>query len=242
MAWDPRHVLITGASSGIGAALARRLAAPGRRLTLLGRDAPRLAAVAAACAGETATEAVAVEDASAMASAIEKAFLAAPIDLLIANAGISGGDPRTVMAVNVQGVLNTVEPVLPLMRARGGGQLGLMSSLAAFRGMPNAPAYCASKAAIRLYGEGLRGRLARDGIGVSVICPGFVRTPLTRTNPFPMPLLMEPEIAAERIVRGLARGRARIAFPRRLYAGALLTSLLPAALVDGLFARFGLKE
>ncbi|MEZ5906285.1 MAG: SDR family NAD(P)-dependent oxidoreductase [Geminicoccaceae bacterium] len=242
MGWDPRHVLITGASSGIGAALARRLARPGRRLTLLGRDAPRLDAVAAACAGEVVVERVEVRDAPAMARAIERADAAAPIDLLIANAGISGGDPATLMAVNVQGIVNTVEPALAAMRRRGAGQIALMSSLAGFRGLPNAPAYCASKGAVRLYGEGLRGRLAKDGIGVSVICPGFIRTPLTAGNPFPMPFLMEPAAAAERIVLGLARNRARIAFPQRLYAIAVLTSLLPATVVDKLFTRFAAKE
>lgn len=242
MGWDPQHVLITGASSGIGAALARRLARPGRRLTLLGRDAARLEGVAAACAGEVGIESVDVRDAPAMAGALERAAAAAPLDLLIANAGISGGDPATLMAINVQGIVNTVEPALAPMRTRGAGQIALMSSLAGFRGLPNAPAYCASKAAVRLYGEGLRGRLATDGIGVSVICPGFIRTPLTAKNPFPMPLLMEPEAAAERIVQGLARNRARIAFPRRLYAFVLLTSLLPAAVVDGLFTRFAAKE
>ncbi len=242
MGWDPHHVLITGASSGIGAALARRLARPGRLLTLLGRDAQRLEAVAAASAGEARVESVDVRDAPAMARAIEGAAEAAPLDLLIANAGISGGDAATLMAVNVLGIVNTVEPALAPMRARGSGQIALMSSLAGFRGLPNAPAYCASKAAVRLYGEGLRGRLARDGIGVSVICPGFIRTPLTAANPFPMPLLMEPATAAERIVRGLARNRARIAFPRRLHAFAVLTSLLPAAVVDGLFTRFAAKE
>ena len=240
--WDPRHALITGASSGIGAALARRLAAPGRRLTLLGRDATRLEAVAESCAGEISTAVVEVEDAAAMELAIEGAFGAAPIDPIIANAGISGGDARRIMTVNVQGILNTVEPALSPMRARGRGQIAVMSSLAAFRGLPNAPAYCASKAAVRVYGEGLRGRLARCGIGVSVICPGFVRTPLTATNPFPMPLLMEPGLAAERILSGLARNRARIAFPRRLHAAAVLAGLLPAVLVDGLFARLAAKE
>lgn len=242
MGWDPRHVLITGASSGIGAALARRLARPGRLLTLLGRDAPRLETVAAGCAGDVAAESVEVRDAPAMARAIERAGAMAPIDLLIANAGISGGDPATLMAVNVQGIVNTVEPALAPMRARGAGQIAIMSSLAGFRGLPNAPAYCASKAAVRVYGEGLRGRLAKDGIGVSVVCPGFIRTPLTAANPFPMPFLMEPTAAAERIVRGLARNRARIAFPHRLYALVLLTSLLPAAVVDGLFSRFAAKE
>jgi NADP-dependent 3-hydroxy acid dehydrogenase YdfG len=242
MSWDPHHVLITGASSGIGAALARRLDRPDRRLTLLGRDRARLAALAEACAGATATVAVDVRDAAAMRSAVEDAFARAPVDLLVANAGISGGDPAVLMAVNVQGIVNTVEPALPLLRARGRGQLALMSSLAGFRGLPNAPAYCASKAAVRLYGEGLRGRLGRAGIRVSVICPGFIATPLTAQNPFPMPFLMSAERAAERIVAGLARDRARIAFPRRLYWPTVLGSLLPAALTDPIYLRFGSKE
>jgi NADP-dependent 3-hydroxy acid dehydrogenase YdfG len=242
MSWDPRHVLITGASSGIGAALARRLDRPGRRLTLLGRDRARLAALAEACAGTTATVAVDVRDAAAMRRAVEDAFARAPVDLLVANAGISGGDPAVLMAVNVQGIVNTVEPALPLLRARGRGQLALMSSLAGFRGLPNAPAYCASKAAVRLYGEGLRGRLGRAGIRVSVICPGFIATPLTAQNPFPMPFLMSAERAAERIVAGLAGDRARIAFPRRLYWPTVLGSLLPAALTDPIYLRFGSKE
>ena len=242
MSVDPRHVLITGASSGIGAALARHLARPTRRLTLLGRDTERLLAVARACAGTIETVAVDVRDQAAMAEAVERAFATASVDLVIANAGISGGDARTLMAVNVQGVLNTVEPAIPHLRARGSGQLALMSSLAGFRGLPNAPAYCAAKAAIRLYGEGLRGKLGRDGIRVSVICPGFVKTPLTADNPFPMPFSMSPEAAAGRIVEGLAKNRARIAFPRRLYWPTLLGSLLPAALTDRIYLRYGQKE
>lgn len=242
MRFDPRHVLITGASSGIGAALARRLARPGRRLTLLGRDTARLQAVAAGCAGAVETISVDVVDAAAMAAVLDGAFATAPVDLVVANAGISGGDAQTLMAINVQGVVNTVEPAIPHLRARGCGQLALMSSLAGFRGLPNAPAYCASKAAVRLYGEGLRGKLGRLGIRVSVICPGFIETPLTANNPFPMPFLMTAEAAAERIVRGLAKNRARIAFPRRLYWPTLLGSLLPQALTDPLYLRFGLKE
>jgi short-subunit dehydrogenase len=117
-----------------------------------------------------------------------------------------------------------------------------MSSLAGFRGMPNAPAYCASKAAVRIYGDGLRGRLQRNGVRVSVICPGFIKTPLTDANPFPMPFLMSAERAAERIVRGLERGQRQIAFPRRLYWPVRLGSLLPNRLTDPLFMRLGSKE
>jgi len=242
MRFDPRHVLITGASSGIGAALARRLAGPERRLTLLGRDAARLRAVAAGCRGQVETISVDVVDAAAMTAVIDSAFATEPVDLVVANAGISGGDAQTLMAINVQGVVNTVEPAIPHWRARGRGQLALMSSLAGFRGLPNAPAYCASKAAVRLYGEGLRGKLGRIGIRVSVICPGFIDTPLTANNPFPMPFMMTAEAAAERIVRGLAKNRARIAFPRRLYWPTLFGSLLPQALTDPLYLRFELKE
>ncbi len=242
MTWDPHHVLITGASSGIGAALARRLAQPGRSLTLLGRDKGRLDAVAASCAGVVRTVSVDVCDKPGMQRAVAESFAAAPVDLLIANAGISGGDPSVQMAVNVQGVVNTVEPALPLLRAAGRGQLALMSSLAGFRGMPNAPAYCASKAAVRVYGDGLRGRLGPDGVAVSVICPGFIKTPLTADNPFPMPFLMSAEEAAERIVRGLERGHAQIAFPRRLYWPVVLGSLLPTTLTDPFYQRFGSKE
>jgi short-subunit dehydrogenase len=242
MSVDPGHVLITGASSGIGAALARRLARPDRRLTLLGRDSQRLATVAAGCPGSIETVSVDVTDASAMAEVIDAAFAAAPVDLLVANAGISGGDARTLMAINVQGVVNTVEPAILHWRTQRHGQLALMSSLAGFRGLPNAPAYCASKAAVRLYGEGLRGKLGQIGIRVSVICPGFIATPLTANNPFPMPFLMSPEAAAERIARGLAANHARIAFPRRLYWPTLVGSLLPASLTDPLYLRFALKE
>lgn len=242
MSFDPQHVLITGASSGIGAALARRLARPGRRLTLLGRDTGRLEAVARGLAGVIETVSVDVCDRGAMTEVIEAAFAGAPVDLLVANAGISGGDARELMAVNVQGILNTVEPAIPPLRAQGHGQVALMSSLAGFRGLPNAPAYCASKAAVRVYGEGLRGRLAQAGIRVSVICPGFIQTPLTADNPFPMPFLMSAERAAERIVAGLARNRVRIAFPRRLYWATLAGSLLPAAVTDPIYLRYGMKE
>lgn len=241
----PGHVLITGASSGIGAALARLYAAPGVRLSLQGRDADRLAAVASACrarGAEAVTASLDLRDGPACAAWIEAADAARPADLLIANAGISGADPHAVIETNISGTLNTVEPVLPRLCQRGRGQVALMSSLASFRGTPQAPAYCASKAAVRLWGEGLRGRLLRHGVLVSVICPGFVATPLTARNPFPMPLLMTAERAAALIARGLARGQARIAFPWRLYALARLYAALPQDLGDRLLAGLRSKE
>jgi len=166
-----------------------------------------------------------------------------PLDLVIANAGMTGGlakdgsgesltDVRRMMSVNFMGVCNTIHPVIPAMRRRGRGQLALMSSLAAHRGLPYSPAYCASKAALRAYGEALRAWLQPDGVEVSVVMPGFVETRLSRHVRGPKPLQLTPERAARIVQRGLARGRARIAFPALLDAGMRILALLPAALVD----------
>lgn len=239
------HVLITGASSGIGAALARHYAAPGRVLSLHGRDAARLAAVATeaeAAGAEVATALGDVRDRATLAAWLEARDAAQPLDLVIANAGVSGRPAEETIAVNVLGVINTIEPILPAMRERRHGTVAIISSLAAWRGLPTAPAYGASKAAVRLWGEGLRARLRPSGIRVCVVCPGFVATPLVQANPFPMPLLMDADRAARRIARGLARGRARIAFPLRLYALIRLIAALPPAWTDPFLARFSAKE
>lgn len=246
---DPRSVLITGASSGIGAALARAYAGPGVRLALGGRDEGRLGEVAEACraaGAEAVGTRVDVVDREAVAAWIAGADAAAPLDLVIANAGVSAGtgaggeteaQARRIMAVNVDGVVNTVTPAVAAMQARGRGQVAIMSSLAAYRGFPGAPAYCASKAAVKVWGEALRGHLAGQGIGVSVICPGFVRSPMTSVNAFRMPMLVEADTAARIIRRDLARGRARIAFPRRLAAMVWLLAALPPGLTDRWLAR-----
>jgi short-subunit dehydrogenase len=250
----PRSILITGASSGLGAALAAAYAAPGVTLALCGRNAARLAAVGVRCGAlgaEVTQHRLDVTDRAAMARAIGAVDGRAPLDLVIANAGISGGSgrdedaiaiARATFAVNVEGVLNTIEPALPGMLARGRGQLALIASLGAWRGLPSAPAYCASKAAVRSYGEGLRGRLAGRGIGVSVVCPGFVRTGMTAGNPFPMPMLLEADQAARLIRAGLARGRSRIAFPWPLYWAVRLAAALPPAWLDRRLARLPRKE
>jgi short-subunit dehydrogenase len=233
---QPEHVLITGASSGLGAALATAYAAPGVRLALFGRDEARLRQVAQRCQALGARVAVIladVTDSEVMASATTLVDDAYPIDLVIANAGISGaikGDRQAIerlFAVNVMGVVHTVEPLLPRLLARGRGQIALLSSLASFVSRPGAEAYCASKAAVRIWGEGLGERLRPKGLGVSVVCPGFVDTPLTRRNPFPMPMLMTAEAAATLIRDRLARGETRIAFPRPMYWGARLAALVP---------------
>jgi short-subunit dehydrogenase len=245
----PKSILITGGSSGIGEALALAYAAPGVFLALAGRDRARLAAVTKACrarGAEVTAKVVDMRDAAALEAWLAVVDADHPLDLVIANAGISAGtgsfgetarQARDILAVNVDGVVNTVVAAVALMRPRRRGQIAVMSSLAGFRGFPGAPAYCASKAAVRVWGEALRGMLAREGIEVSVICPGYVKSRMTAKNEFPMPFLMEAGRAAGIIRRGLAANRARIVFPRRLYALVWLLALLPPAWTDPLLAR-----
>ncbi|WP_298640265.1 SDR family oxidoreductase [uncultured Tistrella sp.] len=244
----PRHIAITGASSGLGAALALEYAGPGIRLSLHGRDTDRTEAVAAAARSRGAEVDVArfdVTDADAVAAWVTAIGARAPLDLLIANAGISGNETgsggavsaevtRAIFAVNVDGVVNTVLPAAELMLGRGRGAIAIVASLAGYRGQPGAPAYAASKAAVKAWGEGLRPRLAHGGLRVSVVCPGFVRTPMTARNRFPMPFLMDADRAARIIRRGLDRNRARIAFPWQLAALCWLLAALPAAWADRL--------
>ena len=243
---NPSRIVITGASSGIGEALALRYAGPGVSLALSGRDAPRLEAVAARCRERGASAectTLDVADRAAMEAWLGRLDAAGPLDLVIANAGVDGAAfpaeerLRAIFRINVDGVIATVEPALALMIPRRRGQIAIMASLAGFVGMPGAPAYGASKAAVRVLGEALRGRHAADGIEVSVICPGFVRTRMTFDNRFPMPFLWEPERAARRIVRGLTRNRGRIAFPWPMYFGVRLLQLLPQPLLERLMAR-----
>jgi short-subunit dehydrogenase len=251
---NPRSIVITGASSGLGAALAETYAGAGVYLALTGRHAERLAAVATACrqrGAEVTAVPLEVTDQAAMSLWLHEIDHQHPIDLVIANAGISAGtgrggegeaQTRAIFAVNLEGVLNTILPVLPALAARRRGQLALVSSLASFRGVPGAPAYCASKAAVRVWGEALRGEVRDSGIEVSVICPGFVVSQMTAGNDFPMPLLMSAQRAARIIRRGLDRGRARIAFPWPLYAAAWLLAALPPRLTDPLLGRLPKKK
>lgn len=260
----PRKILITGGSSGIGAALARAYAADGVTLYLGGRDLERLEAVAADCTNRGAAVFVRCQDVTDRVGMADWIAKAGALDLVIANAGISGGtgcitggedtvpgeDPaqvRDIMAVNIEGVVNTVFPALdgmldgaaPASGVRG--QIAIMSSLAGFRGLPGAPAYGASKAAVRSWGEGLRGLLAGQGVKVSVICPGFVESPMTAANPYHMPFLTASDRAAEIIKKGLARDRARIAFPWPLAALVWLLAALPPSWLDPVVRRFPKK-
>ena len=156
---------------------------------------------------------------------------------MIANAGVSIDKDnsslddfsiiRQTFDVNVGGVLNTVEPLLGRMMARRRGQIGLVSSLAGFIGLPYSASYNACKAAVRVWGESIRYVLRQNGIGVSVICPGFVVSRITASAPFPMPFMMSAAKASAIIRAGLARNRPRIAFPLPTKAAVWLGQVLP---------------
>ncbi|MBL8834993.1 MAG: SDR family NAD(P)-dependent oxidoreductase [Alphaproteobacteria bacterium] len=245
-----RSILITGASSGIGAALANAYAAPGVHLALTGRNQARLDDTRAAVSARGATcdaACVDVTDRREMDRWIARCDAEHPLDLVVANAGISPGtsaaddeveQTRRVFAVNIGGVVDTVLAALPGMTARGSGQIAIMASLAAFAVAPDAHAYCASKFAVRAWGEGLRGHLARRGIAVSVICPGFVESRMTAVNPHPKPGLIDADRAAAIIMRGLAANRGRIVFPWWLYAISRVAGALPPDLLARLARQF----
>ncbi len=248
-----RSIVLTGASSGIGAALATRLARhPGAVLGLVGRDAGRLATVAEACrrAGASVEEAVLdTRDRAGLAAWLRRFDAAHPIDAVVANAGVAagslpGGHPETdgqifeLFETNVGGALNLVVPALDLMRPRGRGRIVLVSSLSAWAPLPEAPAYSGSKAALLAFGIALRASVKPHGLTVNVVVPGFVTTPMAQHFRGWRPLEVTAAAAAARIERGMARDARVIAFPRRLALLARLSALVPEralALVMRLF-------
>ena len=159
-----------------------------------------------------------------------------PVDLLIANAGVGMptlltpvniADVEQMIRVNLLGAIYAIEAVLPEMLERRQGHLAAVSSLGAYKGLPGESAYCASKAALNSYMEGLRIQLRDKGIAVTTICPGFIRTPMTAINKFHMPWLLEPDEAARRIVRALARRRKVYNFPWQMALLMKLTRWMP---------------
>lgn len=247
-----RVVMITGASSGLGARLAALYAGPDVVLALLGRNRERLARVAEACreAGSVVRmAAIDIADKGAMAAWSRELDRDFPVELLIANAGISGGtepgagcEPIAVslrqIEVNLLGTVHTIAPLLPALLQRRRGRIALIASVAALRGLPYSPGYCASKAGVRAYGEALRPLLEKEGIGVTVVSPGFFASPMTDRWEGPTPFLMRGEEAARRIKRGIDRGRRRIDVPWPLAFGMRFCDLAPAALGDAILRRF----
>ncbi|HJE23463.1 MAG TPA: SDR family NAD(P)-dependent oxidoreductase [Methylorubrum populi] len=231
-------ILITGASSGIGAALARHYATQGTRLVLTGRDRERLEAVAQNCrerGAEVRTRSIDVRAREAIGAWIREIDGQTPLDLVIVNAAVNGGHPSGGLEteatafetadINLTGALNVMLPCVTLMSSRGRGQIALISSLAAYAPLPDAPAYSGAKAALLAHGLALRQKLKPIGVRLSVVTPGYVKTPMGGVIKGWRPLEISAEEAAARIARGLERDRDVIAFPAILAAiarGALL--------------------
>ncbi|MGR4000438.1 MAG: SDR family NAD(P)-dependent oxidoreductase [Alphaproteobacteria bacterium] len=250
---NPRGILITGASSGLGKALALAYAEAGVHLWLSGRDMKRLETVAKACKARGAEVSVAKVDVTNETEVREWInSVRGTLSLVFANAGISAGgskdglEPFTqseaVFRTNIDGVRYTVEGAVEVMRKQRHGQIAIISSLAGFRGLPGSASYSASKAAVRVWGEALRGSLARVGIQLSVICPGYITTPMTDKNEYRMPFLMSAEKATAIIQRGLKRNKARIIFPFGMWFVVWLLSIVPPGWTDPIFTRIPEKK
>jgi short-subunit dehydrogenase len=227
---------VTGASTGIGAEICRQLAQQGVTVAASARSVDKLAGLAQQHSGIKAYP-LNVEDADAVAlvfSRIESDL--GPVDLVIAGAGVfrpltaaqlNVGDFAESFRVNYMGVVNVLAAALPVLRQRKAGHVSWIASIAGYRGLPKSSAYGPTKAALINLAESLKPDLQKDGILVSVINPGFVRTPMTSVNEFPMPFLMEPEAAAAATIRGLARGKYEVAYPWQLVTILKLARLLP---------------
>ncbi len=242
-----RIVWITGASSGIGAALAEEMARQGWQVAASGRDQERLEAVCARMPAAIHAFPLDVTDAAKCeATAADIVARLGPIDLAVFNAGVGSNfsvdryDANDVfdrMRVNYGGAVNGIGAVLPAMLARGSGHIALTASVAGFRGLPGGGPYSASKAAMIALAESLKLDLTGRGVDVSVITPGFVRTPLTEKNRFPMPFIIGVDEAARRTRLGLEARRFEITFPRRLSYFLKLLQRLPYALYFPIIRR-----
>lgn len=245
-------IIITGASSGLGAALAAAYASPQTVLGLLGRDGNRLGETANACEAKGSAvrmAAIDVTDARAMAEWLTEFDRDYPAELVIANAGTSAGpEPGSPsegvksatkqIKVNLLGSINTVEPLLPLLCRRGRGRVAFVASIAAYRGLPDSPGYCASKAGLRAYAEALRPRLAAHGVKVTIVCPGFFNSPMTDRFDGPTPFLISVEAAARAVKRGIDRGQRRVAFPWPLVLGLQFCDFAPAFVGDAIMRHY----
>jgi short-subunit dehydrogenase len=246
------RVFLTGASSGIGEALARYYAAKGATLGLAARRQDRLSALAAELAGRHSCYPLDVADAVAVQGAASDFMTrhGCP-DTVIANAGVSDGTLadeagdlpafRRIFDTNVIGMAQTLQPFVAAMKARGSGRLVGIASVAGIRGLAGAGAYSASKAAAISYLESLRVELHGSGVKVVTIVPGYVATPMTAANRFPMPFIMPADEAAWRIALAIERGGSYTVIPWQMGVVAKLLRLLPDPLFDALFSRAGRK-
>lgn len=245
-------VFLTGASSGIGEALARHYAAGGATLGLLARRGDLLRSLKASLDAPGDIYPCDVRDLAAVSAAADDfvARFGVP-DLVIGNAGVSFGTLtehaedaavfREVLDINVMGLVNTFHPFVRPMRSRGSGTLAGIASVAGFRGLPGATAYSASKAAAIRYLEGLRVELRSSGVRVTTLCPGYIATPMTSRNRYPMPFILQPDDAARRFARAIAAGASYAVIPWQMAIAGRVLAVLPNWLYDRLVARSGRK-
>jgi short-subunit dehydrogenase len=251
MSFAGQVAVVTGASSGIGWALAHTLAAEGCKVGLVARRREQLDKLAEEIAKTGGVTAVAVADVAERAQAVSAIHAVAeqlgPVDLLIANAGVGApttiepfnvGDVEKMFRVNVLGVVYSLEAVLPQMLQCHRGHLAAVSSLAAYKGLPGESGYTASKAAVNVFMDGLRIQLRSKGIAVTTICPGFVKTPMTEVNEFKMPWVLSADEAARRIVRALKRKRKVYNFPWQTTLLMKLARWAPDWLLDRMMGTY----
>jgi short-subunit dehydrogenase len=253
--WNNKTVFITGASSGIGKGLALEIAARGGRLGLLARREDVLKEIVdeiTSRKGNAIAVAADVRDSKAVRAAADRLRAElGPIDVMIANAGIGVTNPAAqldpeqfaqVIDINVIGAANSVAAVVPDMVERGSGQLVAISSLAGYRGLAKSAAYCASKAALSSFFESLRIDLRHTGVTVTIIHPGFIKTPLTAGREAKMPYLMELDDAVKKIVTAIEKGKKSYAFPWQLATVVRAGMIMPIAMYDWIAERNSFRE
>lgn len=248
---DKRNILITGASSGIGMALALRYADKYSHLILLARDENKLGYVKNTCVSKGAdvsAHPIDVTELEKLQTLISEIDEKTPIDLIICNAGVtnsigdngeaeSWAEITKVINTNLYAVLASLNPLISRMQKRKSGQIAIISSLAAFYGMAVTPAYSASKAGVKGYGEALRGWLKYDNIKVNMVYPGFVKSPLSDQFKAQKPFMLSAEKAADIIVKGLEKNKASISFPFPLNFGVWWLSVVPAGIADWIMGK-----
>lgn len=248
---EPSSILITGASGAIGGALAKLYAKPGVTLHLQGRKIEALEQVGKECqqlGGTVKLHCLDLLDTMKVEQWLDAVDEELPLDLFIANAGVninigldSSGEQLDEMAnlldLNIKATLLMSGQLAKKMRNREKGQVVLISSLAGFYGIPIMPSYCASKAALKAYGESLRGWLAGSGVGVSVVMPGNTKSAMCDNMPAPKPFVMSADHAALKIKRGVAKNKARISFPFPLNLGTWFLAVLPASVSEKILHR-----
>lgn len=249
-----KTLLITGATGAIGGALAKQYAAPNTRLILQGRKQAELDTISRECEAKGAiaiTVSLDLQDRAALETWLDTIFSHEKVDLLIVNAGIcihansdnqhveQWRDIEATLEINLRAALAIVSRILPQMLARQDGQIALISSLAGYHGLPIMPTYCASKAALKSYGEGLRAAVSQRGVKVNVVMPGYVTSAMSDAIPGPKPFMLTADDAAKRIHKGLSRNQARISFPFPLDLGTWFLTVLPTTVSQRLIKLFG---